>query len=139
MRTVGEVLARAAAAALGRRVAGFRASGIGLPRGLGLWLRLDASLARQQLGWLPRWGLDQALAACAELAAGLAPGHPPDALCLDQWRAYIGAGSALAGPEPMTCWHHAAWHLPPLGPQGPGRFGTCMTDPKPFGKRSFPW
>lgn len=95
VRTVGEVLARL------QQLWGGASQGF-VPQAsacheAGL-LRLDASLARQQLGWLPRWGLDQALAACVSWQQAWHQGHPADALCLDQWRAYIGAGSALAGP-----------------------------------------
>jgi CDP-glucose 4,6-dehydratase len=48
------------------------------------YLRLDSSKARADLGWAPRWDLDQALASIAEWHASLAAGHDARTLVLKQ-------------------------------------------------------
>jgi CDP-glucose 4,6-dehydratase len=61
-------------------------------------LRLDASRARQQLGWRPRWDLEQALASIADWYRAYAAGEAAREITIAQIRAYDGdrAPSPLA-------------------------------------------
>jgi CDP-glucose 4,6-dehydratase len=48
------------------------------------YLKVDSSRARARLGWLPRWGLEEALAATVEWYAGMRDGADMRALSLEQ-------------------------------------------------------
>jgi CDP-glucose 4,6-dehydratase len=53
-----------------------------------LYLKVDSSRARTRLGWLPRWGLEEALASIVEWYAALREGADMRALTLDQVRRF---------------------------------------------------
>ena len=53
-------------------------------------LRLDSSLAREQLGWRPRWGLEEALASIVAFARAHRDGAHLRALMAEQIAAYAG-------------------------------------------------
>jgi len=55
-------------------------------------LRLDSTLARTELGWKPRWPLDQALAQTVAWYQAWTRGADMAAISLDQIRAYEAAG-----------------------------------------------
>ena len=58
------------------------------------WLRLDSTLARTQLGWRPRWPLEQALAQTVAWYQAWTGGADMAAISLDQIRAYEAAGQS---------------------------------------------
>jgi CDP-glucose 4,6-dehydratase len=53
-----------------------------------IYLKLDCSKAKTQLGWQPRWNLEQALASIVEWTQGYQQGADLKALCLKQIAAY---------------------------------------------------
>jgi CDP-glucose 4,6-dehydratase len=57
-------------------------------------LRLDSTLARTELGWKPRWPLDQALAQTVAWYRAWNRGADMAAISLDQIRAYEAAGQS---------------------------------------------
>ena len=57
------------------------------------YLRLDSTKARTQLGWAPRWDLDQALASIAAWHAGHIAGEDPRTLVLQQVESFAGAAA----------------------------------------------
>jgi CDP-glucose 4,6-dehydratase len=57
-------------------------------------LRLDSTLARTELGWKPRWPLDQALAQTVAWYRAWTLGADMAAFSLDQIRAYEAAGQS---------------------------------------------
>jgi len=57
-------------------------------------LRLDSTLARTELGWRPRWPLDEALAQTVAWYRAWALGADMAAISLDQIRAYEAAGQS---------------------------------------------
>lgn len=54
-------------------------------------LKLDATLARQQLGWHPRWALDQALKATAEWHRAWLNGQNMREVTLAQINSYLAS------------------------------------------------
>jgi CDP-glucose 4,6-dehydratase len=58
------------------------------------FLSLDSSKARAQLGWTPRWDLEETLAAIVEWHSGVSGGADPRALTLAQIERFAGAGGA---------------------------------------------
>jgi CDP-glucose 4,6-dehydratase len=57
-------------------------------------LRLDSTLARTELGWKPRWSLEQALAQTVAWYRAWSRGADMAAISLDQIRAYEAAGQS---------------------------------------------
>jgi CDP-glucose 4,6-dehydratase len=58
------------------------------------WLRLDSTLARTELGWKPRWSLEQALMQTVAWYQAWARGADMATICLSQIRAYEAAGQS---------------------------------------------
>lgn len=67
------------------------------PKEAGL-LRLDISKAQAELGWQPRWSLEQALAATVDWQKGYLSGRTATALCLEQIEAF-SQGQVAGGPQ----------------------------------------
>jgi CDP-glucose 4,6-dehydratase len=61
------------------------------------YLRLDSSKARADLGWTPRWNLDQALAEIARWYGRLHAGDDARVITLDEIGAYVSQAPAQAG------------------------------------------
>jgi CDP-glucose 4,6-dehydratase len=52
------------------------------------YLKLDCSKAKAQLGWQPRWNLEQALTSIVEWTQGYQKGTDLKKLCLEQITAF---------------------------------------------------
>jgi CDP-glucose 4,6-dehydratase len=90
--TVGEV-AETTARLWGEGARVECAPSTGNPHEAGL-LRLDSTLARTQLGWRPRWSLEEALAHTVAWYRSWARGADMAAICVDQIRAYEAPGQS---------------------------------------------
>jgi CDP-glucose 4,6-dehydratase len=62
-------------------------------------LRLDSTKAREELGWEPAWGLDEALGSTVEWARAVAGGADARAACTTQIAAYAAARSRKKRPN----------------------------------------
>jgi CDP-glucose 4,6-dehydratase len=62
-------------------------------------LRLDSTKAREELGWAPAWGLDEALAATVDWFRAVGDGADARAVCAAQIADYAAARSRKKRPN----------------------------------------